>query len=159
MDLPSTFWDYMIRKWLNDAPVFPISQVFGFNAFTFQPAPTILTSEATTSMAYVDLATSGPTLTGLAAGQYAVFFGTQVDNGSGVTDTACVSVSINGSAASDLDSAVVTAISPSSATTMRLIFESFPTGGNTIKVQYRTVAGNQLAFQRRWLVAAKFANV
>lgn len=34
MDLPSTFWDYATQSWLKDAPVFPVSQVFGYQQTT-----------------------------------------------------------------------------------------------------------------------------
>jgi hypothetical protein len=40
MNLPDTFWGYMVQRWLADAPVFPISQVFGF-AQTFTLRGTI----------------------------------------------------------------------------------------------------------------------
>jgi len=32
MNLPSTFWDYMVKRWQRDAPVFPITQVFGYTS-------------------------------------------------------------------------------------------------------------------------------
>jgi hypothetical protein len=68
MDLPSTFWDYMIRKWLVDAPVFPISQVFGFRLQTTMAG--VVNADGTTKAGFGFSVIRG------SAGRYTVTFNT-----------------------------------------------------------------------------------
>src|SRR5690348_16089479 len=53
----------------------PVSNLVGFAQFLGQVATRVNTIETTVSTSYTDLATSGPTLTGLADGNYFVFHG------------------------------------------------------------------------------------
>ena len=66
MNLPSSFWDYMVKRWLRDAPVFPISQVFGFTQFTVQPVAVVDTTAAgdTFNGALASVLASGDSLIG-----------------------------------------------------------------------------------------------
>lgn len=155
MNLPSTFWDYMVRKWLADAPVFPISQVFGFTGFTFQAATTIAAGEATTSTSYVDLATVGPTLFGLGKGKYAIFFGAQCQPTS--PSVALMSISVtNVAAATDADAIVVSA---ANETCTGVILKDLTNDINGLQAQYRSSGGNSCSFSGRKLIAVKYANI
>jgi hypothetical protein len=145
-----------LAAWVNsriliDGFELPIGQVSGFLGFVFKPAATILTFEATTSTTYVDLATAGPSLTGLADGQYAIFFGF---NGSSTT-SAIMSISVNGAAASDDDSCSVTTTS----STMRMVLATLSAdGNNTVTTKYRSGSGTSQSFGRRWLSLVKYQN-
>jgi hypothetical protein len=160
MDLPSTFWDYATQNWLKDAPVFPISQVFGFTGFVFQPAVLIGTTENVTSTTYTDLATVGPTLSGLADGNYAIFFGAALIPATG--DAAFASVQVNSTPAVDADEIVVAvaAATPGvDVSTSRLLLKSLSNGNqNTLTMKYRCQT-TSAQFGSRWLVAIKYANL
>lgn len=156
MNLPSTFWDYMIKRWLRDAPVFPISQVFGFTAFTAQSAPKIATSESTSSGTYVDLATTGPLLTLLPDGHYLFFYGAAHMNsvsGSGSK----MSISVNGSTPVDSDATgVQTAVFVNAMTVSVQTLSN--NGSNTVKAQYRVTA-NTGTFADRFVIGLKYSNL
>lgn len=86
MDLPSTFWDYMVRRWLRDAPVFPISQVFGFNQSSKGSTLSYDEFSAPVSITATTEATSNTILTSSAAGCAGTpirleFFAPVVDSG------------------------------------------------------------------------------
>ena len=155
MNLPSTFWDYMVKRWLRDAPVFPISQVFGFSATVAQTATEIATSETTSSASFVDLATVGPTLTGIPDGKYLIIFGASSKNttaGSG----AKMSIDINGGGAADADStncAVDQFVDVARFRTKTLANN----GSNTITAKYRVTA-NTGTFANRSLIAIRYGN-
>jgi hypothetical protein len=68
MNLPSPFWDYMVRKWLHDAPVFPISQVFGYHLQTTMAG--VINANGTTKAGF------GFIVVRLSAGRYNVAFNT-----------------------------------------------------------------------------------
>lgn len=166
MNLPSSFWEYAIQKWLADAPVFPISQVFGFTQFTATPATSILTAETTVSTTYTDLATVGPTLTGLADGNYAIFFGAFLHNDT-AGGGAVMSVKVNSTEASDNDFTSVfpagSSAYPTGGTCVsRVIFKALSNNGsNTLTCRYREAAPatGTAKFSNRWLAALKYSNL
>lgn len=144
-------------QWLNTQVEIPILQVLGFQQFTFQPAPTIDTSQSTTSTTFVDLTTVGPLLTGLPDGKYAIFFGCQV--GLSAADSAIMSLSINGAAATDTDSIVVTGINGDFSSTSRLLLKTLQNAGNnSLTAKYRSNLGTSCSFLRRWLIVMKYSN-
>ncbi len=156
MDLPSSFWEYMIRKWLNDAPVFPISQVFGFTQYTANAATKINTTEATSSGSYTDLATAGPSLTNLPDGNYLILLGCQMTcsfAGAG----AFMSFSVNGTTASDNDGCA-TGDDNFSSVSVASIKALSNKGSNTLTAKYRAGTGTA-TFATRWLIALRYSNL
>lgn len=75
IQLIAQFKEYMVQYLALNQPPIPISQILGFSQFVIQPADTVATLETTASTTYVDLATAGPTLTGLPDGRYLILFG------------------------------------------------------------------------------------
>lgn len=156
MDLPPAFWQYATQSWLKDAPVFPISQVFGFTQFVGAPAPFVVTSETTTSGTYVDLATTGPVLTNLPDGKYLILFGAAISVTAGATST-FMSLSVNGSTPSNDDAIYTTStafVTLASARTKALTNN----GSNTVKAQYAADGVRTATFLNRWLIALKYGN-
>lgn len=133
----------------------PISQVVGFQQFTAQVAPDVLTSEGTTSATYTDLATVGPSLNTLGNGKYLVAFGfTSVLSGSLI---GYMSPSVNGSGGSDTTCAQGRTTAEMSV--MRIIPVTLASGTNTIVAKYRSVsAGNNVSFLNRWMIALRYGN-
>jgi hypothetical protein len=144
-----------LPEWITQAGIdVPIGQVIGFSQFQVQAAPRINTSESTASTTYTNLATVGPTFTGLADGQYLIMFGAAALTTSGV---ALMAIELNGAAASDDNSAAftTTASGVSGAAAFTTTLENG--GNNSLLAKYRTTAGTG-TFAYRWLVALKYAN-
>lgn len=145
-----------LKTWLEqNPPAIPVSQIVGFNQFTFQPAPTIDTDESTTSTTFTDLATVGPTLGELSDGKYAIFFGAQ---GQPTSPSAGVmSVQVNSTAAIDADSVVFTPGGNMSVS--RMILKTFTGGNTTLTAKYRSSGGDLARFQKRWLIVVRYSNI
>lgn len=131
-----------------------IGQIVGFLSFVPSTGTTINTAEATGSATYVDLATVGPTITGLPDGEYLVWFGAE----EGVAGAAGgrMSVQVNASAATDDDSIIFNALT----STSRGILVTLDNGdNNTLTAKYRsTISPASRGFQRRWMFATKYRN-
>lgn len=134
----------------------PISQIVGFSQFTAQIATPITTNETTGSTSYVDLTTTGPTLSGLSDGAYVFLFGAEAKNSTG-GDGAVMSLSYNGSGALDSDSALVT--DTNFATIVGFATATLTSGANTVTAKYRADVGGTANFQRRKLLALRYANI
>ena len=135
----------------------PISNIVGFQQFTFQPATTINTSEATTSTSFTDLATVGPSIQGLSKGKYAIFFGCQGQPTSPSAGVMSFTVT-NVAAANDDDSIVMSPGSNMSAS--RVVLKTLSVdGGNGVQAQYRSSNGDSCLLQKRWMIAAKYGNI
>lgn len=149
--VPKPFETWMIDRVASSGFDLPISQVIGFSQFTPQTAVRVNTSESTTSVTYVDLATVGPQLTGLPPGKYAVFFGAQAGGNSAI-----MTVQDNAVAATDDDSILISlaagSVSGAGYRDVNLTGDS-----NSLKCVYRATAGTA-NFARRWLVAIRYAN-
>lgn len=92
-----------MKLWLEQAGInIPIGQVTGFLQFAPSVATPVAAQEQTTSTTYTDLATAGPTLTGLPDGKYLILFGATVVNAAG-SGGGYVSVQGNSTAAIDAD--------------------------------------------------------
>lgn len=158
MDLPPVFWDYMIQRWLADAPVFPATQVFGFLQFTAIVAPPIATAETRATSTFGDLATVGPTLTGLPDGNYLLAFGAGAAGSPGVSN-ALMSAQVN---ATPVAAGEYTYTSSASATSvMRILAKPLNNGGaNTVTAKY---ASSNNAFSctwaDRWMLVLKYSNL
>lgn len=153
--IPKPFETWMVDRVAVSGLNLPIGQIIGFSQFTVQ-SDFIETNESTTSLPYTDLATVGPTLTGIPDGQYILGFGAQTGV---VTDSASMSVSVNGAAASDADSATMGTSGAIGGNIVRFISSTMSTGGNnTVTAKYKTNNGTTIPFMRRWLIALKYAN-
>ena len=144
-----------LRLWLEqNPPAVPITSILGFSQFTAQLA-SVSTTETTTSTTYADLATAGPTLSGLPDGRY--LYLVDVTSFNSAAGNACISgVTINGSApADDTKSAINTGTDQVSAIGAGLA--TLSAGSNTLKVQYRVNAGTG-SFSYRNLIALRYAN-
>lgn len=154
--LPADFMAYLFDYIQTSRLQVPIGQVFGFSQFTANVAPFIVATEATTATSYGDLATVGPVLTGIPDGKYLLLYGSQAYTTGGAV--AFMSVQVNSTAAGDDDSAASTTGAAHSV--MMTKIASLSNGSNTITAKYRELTAGQTAtFQRRWLVALKFANL
>lgn len=131
------------KRWLGDyvatnIPLIPYSHIFGARHNTARSGVSITASESTTSTtAYVDLTTDGPSITGIADGTYLVMYG--------VKTRSRASLSVNGSTPSDDDSIWGEEASPAAARMKIVSLNSDNT--NTIKMQYKGTN----AFSHRWL--------
>ena len=159
--LPQTFWASVIDRVVVDAPSqIPIVQLQGFSQFTATPV-TIVVSEATTSTSYTDLATVGPTVSGLSDGKYVLFFSCRVtkpaSDGGGR-----VSLSLNGAAPSDDDMAILADSSAvaQDTTISRAVQKTLQTeGSNSVTMQYKSITGTSISFALRSLIVLRYANV
>lgn len=138
-----------------------LEQKAGFGGVEITPADPVATQESTTSTSYTDLTTVGPSLTNLADGQYIVAFGAAAGNdtaGSG----ARMSVSVNGAAASDTNSMIVSGAASANIPGLyvfKVTLSAAAGGGtNSLAVKYRAGA-NTAIFQQRWLIVFRIANV
>ena len=146
------------KTWLEqNPPSIPVTQILGFTGFTFQPATTISTGQATTSTTYADLATVGPSLQGLSKGKYAIFFGAQGQPTSPTVGLMSLTVT-NVAAATDTDSIVFAAGANMSAS--RVVLKDLAQdGANGVAAQYRSSDGGSVSFSNRWLIAVKYSNL
>jgi hypothetical protein len=135
----------------------PISQVFGFTQFIAR-SERVLTGETTTSTSYTDLATVGPTLTGVPPGKYIVLVSAYMFNSVGAF-VQYMSPSFNSSTPVDDEGALlsVPAADTTAATVMGFSVKTFTTENNEIKAKYK-VNGGTGAFYYRSLLALKVAN-
>ena len=160
MNLPSTFWDYMVKRWLRDAPVFPISQVFGLTQFTVIPGTFISAQQTTTSSAFGDLATVGPTITGAPDGKYVVFHGCEAVTSTTGGFPARMSVDVNSGGASQNDECFTAGVEFVSI--MRVTTQTLSnSNSNTITARYSVDGGGTrtATFGKRWLFALKYQNL
>jgi len=134
----------------------PISQIFGFTGYTANLAE-VTTLETTTSTAYTDLATTGPTLT-LGPGMYVVLVNAAMNNNTG-TEQSFMSHSANGAAAADANAARVGLSAGVTVASMAVSLVTLTGGTNTITAKYRsTNAAATATFLNRRIAAIKYAN-
>lgn len=148
------------KSWLteylavNMQPI-PSSLVQGGGATTVTQAQ-VLTSESTASTSYVNLATTGPTVTGLSDGNYLLLFGAQYD--SPAAGAGYMSPSINGSTPSDNDGAIEDPRAANRFNISRAVTKTLANNNNnTVTMQYRSVSGTN-SWAYRWLVVLKTGN-
>lgn len=150
------FFSY-ITSWIEQSGIqIPISQVPGFTQFTMQSATPVAAEETTASDVYVNLATTGPSITGIPAGTYMVAYGSRAHNTTGGGGCA-MSVDVNGGGAADADAAETFDTSDSSITIMRAVTVS--AANNTFTAKYRRLGTTGTAhFTTRWMIALRTAN-
>lgn len=156
--VPKPFETWMIDKVASSGFDLPISQVVGFSQFTAQAASPVQTSESTTSTSYADLATAGPSISGLADGAYVVFFGCVARNSSASTGgTADMSVKVNATEASDND--YIRINHDGNTSIGRAIVKTLDGGGNnTLTARYKKAGDGTAFFEHRWMIALRYAN-
>jgi len=148
-----------LRSYLEQSGLaIPISQIVGFSQYQAEVATPIITAESTASTSYTDLATVGPRIDNLPAGKYLVLFGASaLSNWSGTYESASMSVSLAGAAASDNDLAESTV--QTRVSVARAVLASFTSPSNSIVAKYKTSnSGASAEFARRWLIALRYAN-
>lgn len=145
-----------LRTWLEqNPPAIPVTQILGFSQFTAASAPYIGTTETTTSLSFSDLATVGPTISGLSDGQYIIMFGAAASAASG--DEADMGIQING-ANVDPTQTVVTLSTSFTPAAMAVVTRLSGGGNNTIVAKYLSLKGGTASFGRRWMIALRFSN-
>lgn len=139
----------------------PVSNIVGFAQFLAQAAPQIALIETTTSLTYTDLATVGPTLSGLADGNYVILFGCRSAQSVAAEGTAALmSISVNGATAVDADAIWTQSNTYQSAMNFAVkTLSGGGAGGNTITAKYRMFAAGTGSYGRRTLLAIRYANL
>jgi len=157
LSIPPEWKAWLVSYLEANPPVLPISQIHGFQAFAMHHA------EVSPNQTYggpvdtfQDLATVGPTLTELPAGSYILIFGCNYDASGGATGM--MAPSINGAAADANDACLIVPVNVERFNLMRAIAKDLPDPSNTITMKYLC---SQIgpAFQLRWLIALKYANL
>jgi hypothetical protein len=148
-----------LRFWLEmNPPAIPITQFPGFTQFQSQYAYLFPAVQSTTSSAFVDLATPGPSLSGLPTGQYVISHGcASYINVVGGGREARQGLSINGSTPIDNDTCIQEG--NNFASLAITVQKTLANASNTITCKYASQDNvTQAFFARRWLMALKFAN-
>ena len=158
-DFPERFMPY-IQDWLNlNGLDIPITQIRGFSQFKASYSQIANTGfESTSSTAYTDLTTPGPSLTGLGDGQYILLYGGIQEMGGGGSVKGYVSISINDATPTDDDSQFMTSVNVHPV--LRMNVKTLDNGGNnSVKMQYRTDnASNAIRMYSRYILALKIGN-
>lgn len=132
----------------------PISNIIGFQQFTANIAE-VATEETTTSATFTDLATTGPTLSGLPAGKYAILFGASAK--APAAQVAYMGVSLNAAAASN--SHVAENEAASQISIMHGLLTTLSLDNNSVQCKYRISGGASAGTWRyRWVIALKYDN-
>lgn len=129
-----------------------IGQIVGFNQFTLQGAPQIGGDETTSSVTYTNLATVGPELDGIPAGQYAFFFGAVLTGSA----TSWMSLKVNTTEAND-DDAILCGGSALPVPCMTVVTKTLTDPNNTVLCRYKVDAGT-CHYTKRFLYGLRFAN-
>lgn len=156
--IPEKFMAYVVDFIQTSNLMIPIGQIFGFSQFMFQAAPTVGTNESTAAVypSFVDLATVGPTLSGIPNGNYVFLFGCQAKNTVG--DGALMGVSVNGSTPNNTTSAATNMTGYTQI--MRASSAALSAGNNTVTAKYSAGSGGGTSnFSLRFLYALKYANL
>lgn len=154
-NVPKDFLTWILDKVAVSGLNLPIGQIVGFSQFVIQEATEIGGNETTTSGSYTDLATVGPTLSGLPDGKYALFFGATVSSSSsGIS--AYMGLELNGTGPTTSTQLISSAAVPVQA--MRVSVATLSSGNNDVTVKYKTDLGVTGTYGNRYLYALKIAN-
>lgn len=156
-------WPDSAKVWIADYvsqnSLLPISQVQGFTQFVAQQN-VVTANESTSSTSYVDLATVGPEIDGLAKGKYVILYGCAI---AGASDTdGLASLSINSAAPDDNDG--IHGGSPTgdilSMSVARVLVKDLTENENTLRMKFRRELGaGTVTFWQRWLVTLRIASL
>lgn len=156
-EIPDSFKAAMTDYLSVNPPAIPISQILGFSQFTANASARVGSSDETTaSTAYVNLATVGPTLSGLADGSYLVFLRAVLRSGT-AGEGAVMGVAINGGSPGT-DTEIIQ--KNDQDTTVTGFFITTLSGGNgSLQAKYRsTDSGATAVFSGRQIAAFRYAN-
>jgi len=154
--LPAAFWAAVIDRVVVDAPSqIPVSQLQGFSRFT-ATSSAVVTNETTSSTTYTNLATAGPTISGLSPGEFLFLYGARIHRtaGSGL-NAALMAPSLNAATPTDVEAAVF--LGDDEASVAMVLQKTLTATSNEVKMQYRVVAGTY-QFQGRWFTALRIGN-
>lgn len=158
--LPESFLGFLVDYLAINQPMIPVELIQGYSRNKAQTAE-VTTAETTNSTTFTDLATAGPSITGLSSGIYMITFGASSGMSSGtVTNSHLMSVSLNGAAASDTDSAFWNSFSAGGNQRIpgsRSIVKTLDAASNSIVCKYR-VTGDTYEWKYRWLIAQRIGN-
>jgi hypothetical protein len=145
-----------LPEWIGQAGIdIPIGQVIGYSQTIPQTAANIPTREDTSSATFADLATVGPTLTGLSDGTYVVYWGATCDN---TPVNAYMGVKVNSTEPADDDSIFWSIAAAVATPGMRAIEKTLDGGGNnTLTARYRVSTGTGF-YRNRWMLAVRVSN-
>lgn len=153
--LPDAFKSWVVNYIaVNGSPI-PPSQVLGLRSSRAVQSQ-ILTSESTASTTYTDLATVGPTISGLSDGTYLLTFGCIFNSAAG--GDGYMSVSSNAATPSDNDAAFANASAAGRFNIVRAVLVTLSNqNNNSVNMQYRVTSGTN-SFRYRWLIAQRVGN-
>lgn len=133
----------------------PISQVPGYQQTTAKAARVSTGSrETTSSTTPTALSTAGPTVTELPAGQYAVVFGCDFFSTAGAGALMGVKVNSTEPTATDAILTGTTVVVPGAAG----LLVTLTADNNTLEGRYWVAAADTGSFNRRFLIALRYAN-
>ena len=143
---------------INMQPV-PNSLIQGGSSTSIVQAQ-VLTSEATASTSYTNLATVGPTIENLADGNYLILFGARISPPNGTFGA--MSVQVNSTAATDDDmcgsGGAGSTFVPDASASRGLLKTFSNNNNNTITAKYRASTPASTTFLYRWLVVMRVGN-
>lgn len=156
---PPEFWSAVIQKVSLDIDKIPGSQIVGGTTnLSATNADAIATEESTTSLTYTDLATAGPTITGLSNGTYLVLFGCLMRESNAAGEQSIMSIQVNSTAASDsVACAMERGIGLQSASSF-FVTALEENNNNTLTAKYKVSAASTGYFANRRLTAIKIGN-
>jgi hypothetical protein len=157
LQIPGEFQTWMIDRITLSGLQIPITQIQGFSQFTATPATSVTTAETTSSTSYTDLATAGPSLTGLSDGSYLVLYSAVVDISSGAGPV-FASPKINATEADDVDALETAVLSRMTLTGFALKSLS-NSGNNTVTMRYKVTGATTGRWRNRRLSVLKYANL
>lgn len=154
LHIPKEFETWILDRYaISDSPI-SASRISGSSLGFYYAS--VATDESRANSAYGDLATVGPSLTGLPDGSYAVVHGCVIHSaaaGSGI-----MSYSINGATAADADRCQWNGTDAVSVSTIRNQTLS-NTGNNSLVAKYRSSGiGDTRNFLLRFIAALRYLN-
>jgi hypothetical protein len=151
--IPDEFKSWFADWFATNVPKLPISQVFGFKLDRLR-SDDIALSETRNSSSYGDMATVGPSLTGLGRGFYLLIFGFSKPASDFNTTEVKASPSINGSTPVDADAARRTL----GGSALRSLVVELPLEDNSVVLKYAVASGTR-NIEQRFLHAFKVVDL
>lgn len=156
--LPSSFTTWWV-DWLAGELSPMVLQLGGAAQLFFHAAPTVATEESTSSGSFVNLATTGPVLSGLSNGRWLFFWGFNLEAVTG-TPTGIMGLDVNGGGA-DANN-VARAFGQVEGDFIPGVYAQLISilgnDNNTVTAKYAALGGTPY-FRHRWLVGVRVGNV
>jgi len=161
LDIPQEWKSWLISYLEANPPVLPISQIFGFTAFTASAAEIPGKQNMPSNGSFVDLATVGPQLTAMPKGSYVLLWGAAYDASGGATGAMVPRINgVNPGTVTELDhSALIEPVNVERFNIMRGRLFDLDLESNDITCKYYSTQSPGPAFYKRWLIALKYANL